>query len=89
VVAVRFNFCAVQFSGAATFDAETVGTLFDLGAEALEIFDERGDAVAFLYAQFSGVANLNSLLGVGAESGEHGKLVDEQRNLIAGDEAAH
>jgi hypothetical protein len=50
VVAVRFNFCAVQFSGAATFDAETVGTLFDRGAEALEIFDESGDTVALFLA---------------------------------------
>jgi hypothetical protein len=77
VVAVRFNLRTVQFAGAPTFDAETIGALFDFSAEALEIFDERGNAVAFFYAQFGSITNLNSLLGVRAECGEHGKFVDE------------
>lgn len=88
VVSARFDLGAVQFSGGAPFDAQTIRPLFDLGAHTLEIFGEGGDAVAFLDAEFCGVANLNSLLGIRPESSEHGQLVDEKRDEVARDEAA-
>ena len=50
-------------------------------------FGERGDAVAFLHAQFLGVVDFNSLFREWPERGEHGKLVNHFGNLRARDGA--
>src|SRR6516165_9054158 len=85
MIAARVDFRTAEFSGGAAFHPQAIGTLFDFGAHALEIFSEGRDTVALLNAQFSGIADLNSLLRVGAQSGEHWQLVDEKRNGIARD----
>jgi len=65
VVAVRLDFRAAQFSCGSAFDAQAVRAFFYRGAHAAKVFGEGCDAIAFFDAQFRGVANLNSLLGVG------------------------
>ena len=87
MIAVRLDFRAVDFAGVAAFDAQTIGKLFDSCAHFAEVFGESGDAVAFLDAQLGGVANLDALFGEGAESGEHGQFVNQERNEVAGNVA--
>src|SRR6516162_7769572 len=87
MIAARCDLGAVKFSRGTAFDPQTVGAFFDVGAHAPKIFSESGDAVALLHTELRGIANLDSLLGIWAESGEHGQLVDEKRNQVARDYA--
>src|ERR1700676_640998 len=64
VVSVRIDLGAAQTSGFAAFDAKAVGAFFNGGAHAAQISGEGRNAVAFFYAEFGGVADLDSLFCV-------------------------
>jgi len=86
VIAVRVDFRTAQFSCGSAFDAQAVRALFYCGP-CSGIFGEGCDAIAFFDAQFRGVANLNSLLGVGPSAASIGNS-SMTKNLLAFDYAA-
>jgi len=77
------DFGDVELARAAAFNAEPSGRSSTLAPMRLR-FGEGGDAVAFLYSKFRGIANFNSLLGIGAESREHGSSSIKRGTRSAG-----
>src|SRR5215470_11863706 len=88
MIAAGIDFGATELTGAAAFDTQAIGTLFEPGSHALEVFGERGDAVAFLYAKLLRIADLDSLLRVRPEGREHRQFVNQKRHEFAGNQTA-
>lgn len=85
MVAGRINGCAAaEASGRAAGYTQAIGKLLDLRAYRAQSGGERSDAIAFLDAQLTGVADFNSLLRVRRERGEHGQFINHGRDGGAG-----
>src|SRR5271156_2304926 len=55
MIALRCDLGTVELSGRAPFDAQPIGKFLHTRAHLAQALCQRGDAVAFLYAQFLGV----------------------------------
>ena len=56
---------------------ETIFKLLDLGAHGAQILGDQSDAVGFLDAKFSSIADADAAAGVGRDGGKHGQFIDQ------------